>query len=386
MQAALDGAREIGFTVISLTLSLIAVFIPFLFMTGLVGRMFREFAHDADDRGRRLGDRLADTDADDVLAALQRGGHDEKEGVHRPLHGAGRSAATGALGVRVSPSSGDAARRAADVVITIWLYVIMPKGFLPARTPALITAVIEGGPQISFAEMTRLQKDVAAIAAADPDVTGVASIVGIGQLNATQNVGSLKIMLKPRDGARIECREVIQRLKHAVGQLPARSCYFQPVQDVQISTRASRAQYQYTLASTDADEVSEWAKKIAAALRAVAVPSRCRLGGRSTAGLSRASTSIAITPAGSASRCRPSTMRSNNAFGQRQVSTIYEQANQYRVVLEAAAEYRSDPSRLNRLYVPSSTTGTQVLLTSVATMQHTIRRRSRSAIRISSRR
>ncbi|HML30006.1 MAG TPA: efflux RND transporter permease subunit, partial [Hyphomicrobium sp.] len=265
MKAALEGAREIGFTVISLTLSLMAVFIPLLFMTGLVGRMFREFA-------------LTLTIAVVVSAVvsltpmmcskLLRGGHDEKSGVigrfmERVITGYDRS-----LEFVFRHQGATLVVALMTVVMTIWLYVIMPKGFLPDQDTGAITAVVEGSPQISFTEMTKLQKEVAAIVATDKDVAGVASIVGIGQLNATQNAGSLKIMLKPRDDRSSNVVEVIQRLKREVKTAPGTTVYFQPVQDVQISTQSSRARYQYTLASTDSDEVVEWSKKMADALKA----------------------------------------------------------------------------------------------------------------------
>ncbi|WP_291165683.1 efflux RND transporter permease subunit [Hyphomicrobium sp.] len=369
MKAALDGAREIGFTVISLTLSLIAVFIPLLFMTGLVGRMFREFAMTL--TIAVVVSAVVSLTLTPMMCSklLRSGGHDEKEGVigrffERVINGYGRS-----LEFVFRHQTATLLVALLTVVVTIWLYVIMPKGFLPDQDTGAITAVVEGGPQISFAEMSRLQQDVAAIAAADPDVTGVASIVGIGQLNATQNVGSLKIMLKPRDERKSNVVQVIQRLKHAVRPTPGAIVYFQPVQDVQISTLSSRARYQYTLASTDVEEVSEWSKKMAAALHAS--PFLRNVASEEVDGGLIARIDVDRVTAGRLGVTMQAVNDAlSNAFGQRQVSTIYEQANQYRVVLEAAPEYRSDPSRLNRLYVPSSTTGTQVLLTSVATIAY----------------
>ncbi|WP_045835677.1 efflux RND transporter permease subunit [Hyphomicrobium sp. 99] len=369
MKAALDGAREIGFTVISLTLSLIAVFIPLLFMTGLVGRMFREFAMTL--TIAVVVSAVVSLTLTPMMCSrlLRAGGHDEKEGVigrffERVISAYGRS-----LEFIFRHQGATLLVALLTVVVTVWLYVIMPKGFLPDQDTGAITAVVEGGPQISFTEMTRLQQEVAAIAAADPDVSGVASIVGIGQLNATQNVGSLKIMLKPRDERKSNVVQVIQRLKHAVRPTAGTIVYFQPVQDVQISTQTSRARYQYTLASTDVDEVSEWSKKMAAALHAS--PFLRNVASEEVDGGLIARVDVDRVTAGRLGVTMQAVNDAlSNAFGQRQVSTIYEQANQYRVVLEAAPEYRSDPSRLDRLYVPSSTTGTQVLLKSVATVKY----------------
>jgi len=373
MKAALDGAREIGFTVISLTLSLIAVFIPLLFMTGLVGRMFREFAltltiavvvsaivsltltpmmcarllkaENHDEGGTKLG-RLFARFMDRVI-----------EGYRRTLE----------IVLRHQPATLLVALL--TVGITIWLYIIMPKGFLPDQDTGAITAVIEGSPHISFSAMSRLQGDVAEIVARDPDVTGVASIVGIGQLNATQNVGNLKILLKPRDERKSNVTEVIRRLKDDVGSVPGAIVHFQTVQDVQISTQSSRARYQYTMVSTDAAEVSDWSKRTTEALKQSPYL-RDVTAEEVDGGLIARITVDRVTAGRLGVTMQAVNDALNNAFGQRQVSTIYEQANQYRVVLEAAPEYRSDPSRLDRLYVPSSTTGTQVLLTSVASLKY----------------
>ena len=371
MKAALDGAREIGFTVISLTMSLIAVFIPLLFMTGLVGRMFREFALTLT-IAVVVSAIVSLTLTPMMCSRLLSAGEHEGGRLGRlfgrfmdaVIRGYGRSLE---FVLRHQPATLFVAL--ITLVITIWLYVIMPKGFLPDQDTGAITAVIEGGPQISFAEMSRLQGDVAAIVSHDPDVSGIASIVGIGQLNATQNVGSLKIMLKPRDERQSNVLQIIRRLKGKVASIAGTTVHFQPVQDVQISTQSSRARYQYTLASTDVAEVSEWSKRMADALRAS--PALRDVASEEVEGGLIAKVTVDRITAGRLGVTMQAVNDAlSNAFGQRQVSTIYEQANQYRVVLEAAPEYRSDPSRLSSLYVPSSTTGTQVLLTSVATMKY----------------
>jgi multidrug efflux pump len=371
MKAALDGAREIGFTVISLTMSLIAVFIPLLFMTGLVGRMFREFALTLT-IAVVVSAIVSLTLTPMMCSRLLSAGEHEGGRLGR-LFGRFMDAVIRGYGhslefvLRHQPATLFVAL--ITLVITIWLYVIMPKGFLPDQDTGAITAVIEGGPQISFAEMSRLQGDVAAIVSHDPNVSGVASIVGIGQLNATQNVGSLKIMLKPRDDRQSNVLRIIHRLKDKVASIAGTTVHFQPVQDVQISTQSSRARYQYTLASTDVAEVSEWSKRMADALRAS--PALRDVASEEVEGGLIAKVTVDRVTAGRLGVTMQAVNDAlSNAFGQRQVSTIYEQANQYRVVLEAAPEYRSDPSRLSRLYVPSSTTGTQVLLTSVATMKY----------------
>ena len=370
LQAALKGAREIGFTVISLTVSLIAVFIPLLFMSGLVGRMFREFAltltiavvisaivsltltpmmcsrllrHQGEGRESRIARFFNGT-----IELVVRGYHASLEWVLR--HERATLFVT-----------------AATLAITIGLYVIVPKGFLPLQDTGLITAVMEAGPEVSFAEMERLQNRVGDEIRKDPDVEGVVSVIGVSALNPTPNAGHLKITLKARDQRTSTVSAVIDRLQGAVSGLPGIVVYFQPVQDIQISTRASRAQYQYTLVSSSAEDVSLWSARLVEKLRNSSmlreVVSEAQDGGlrafvkvdRETAG--RLGVSMqAVNDA------------LNDAFGQRQISTIYAQANQYRVVLEAMEQYQSDPSALSRVFVPSSS-GAQVPLSAVARIE-----------------
>jgi multidrug efflux pump len=358
LEAALRGAREIGFTVISLTVSLIAVFIPLLFMTGLVGRMFREFAltltiavvtsaivsltltpmmcsrllrHVArDQEGGRSGglstwfNRLVDRTVEFYRVSL--------EWVLR------RQSAT--LTVTI-----------ATLIATILLYIAMPKGFLPDQDTGLIGAVTEAGAEVSFDEMNRLQDSVVAAIRKDPDVTGVVSIVGVSPLNPTPNAGRLTIALKSRDNRRLFVSDIVERLQQAVAPIPGMVVYFQPVQDIQISTRASRAQYQYTLTGTSAREVTDWADRLITRLRADPlmreVASEAQEGGlRALIDVDREKASrLGIS-------MQAVTDTLNDAFGQRQISTIYAQSNQYRVILEAMPQYQRDPTALSKLYLP----------------------------------
>lgn len=265
MQAALDGAREIGFTVISLTLSLIAVFIPLLFMTGLVGRMFSEFALTLT-IAVIVSAVVSLTLTPMMCSRLLKSGH-QGEGsgrISRALNDGMNSVVNSYSRslewvLRHQPLT--LLVTLGTVVLTIWLYVVMPKGFLPNQDTGLINAMVEAGPQASFSEMSRLQVQIAEVVRKDADVAGVASIVGIGDLNATENTGNLKIILKPRDERAASASQIIDRLQAEVAPITGVTVYFKPLQDVQISTQASRAQYQYTLVSTDATEVSAWAKR-----------------------------------------------------------------------------------------------------------------------------
>ena len=373
LRAALDGAREIGFTVISLTLSLIAVFIPLLFMTGLVGRMFSEFALTLTIAvvvsaivsltltpmmcARLLKKEEHEGKKSFVARAFNWGMDSVVEGYRRSLE----------LILRHQPAT--LFVTAMTLVLTIWLYIAAPKGFLPVQDTGLITATLQAEPQVSFPELTRVQASVADAVRKDPAVSSVVSVAGVGTLNTTTNVGHLKIILKPRNERDLLADQVVARLNHTVSTIPAVAVYFQPVQDVQIATRASRAQYQYTLVSTGAGEVADWSKRLATALKASPVMSDVSLETEDS-GL-RAQVEVDREVAGRLGvNLQAVTDALNDGFGQRQVSTIYAQANQYRVVLEAQPEYRSDPSRLARLYVPSAT-GAQVPLTAIAKIVHT---------------
>ncbi len=374
MTAALEGAREIGFTVVSLTMSLVAVFIPLLFMTGLVGRMFREFA---------LTLTIAVVVSAIVSLTLTPMMCSRLLRKHKAADAENAGGPVGRYFNRLTDSVVASYSRSLDVVLryqgaalfvtfltviaTVWLYVSMPKGFLPDQDTGVITAVVEGGADISFAQLSRIQSEISATVSRDPAVAGVASIAGIGTLNATQNVGQLKIMLKPRDSGRPRVEAIVDRLKASVASVAGAHVYFEPVQDIQISTLSSRARYQYSLVSTDTAEVSVWSKRLAEALRASPVFSE--IASETVEGGLVANIVVDRPTAGRLGVTMQAVNDAlNNAFGQRQVSTIYAQANQYRVVLEAAAQYKSDPSRLNRLYVPSAS-GTQIPLTSVAKIE-----------------
>ena len=373
LQAALRGAREIGFTVISLTMSLIAVFIPLLFMTGLVGRMFREFA-------------LTLTIAVVVSAIVSltltpmmcsRFLRHQAMG-WRPTNRISRTFS------RWIDWSVEAYRRTLEWVLarqkltlittavtllaTVVLYIVIPKGFLPLQDTSLITAVVEGGPEISFAEMQRLQKQVEDVFRKDPNVSGVVSIVGSSPINTTPNVGHAKIALRSRDHRSVTIDAVVRRLEDEVSRIPGVRVFFQPVQDIQISTRSSRGQYQYTLTGTNADEVSMWGKRLVTRLQAD--PQLRDVASESQDGGLRMQVQVDREVAG---RLGVSLQQVNDtlndAFAQRQISTIYAQANQYRVILEAMPHYQADPNSLNKLYV-TGTGNAQVPLNAVARVSH----------------
>ena len=372
MRAALDGAREIGFTVISLTMSLIAVFIPLLFMTGLVGRMFSEFALTL--TIAVVVSAIVSLTLTPMMCAQLLKGHVEPK---EPAVSRGFS--WGIDGVvelyRITLEWVLRHQRATLLVtcltlaITVWLYIIAPKGFLPDQDTGLVTAVLEAEPQVSFTELSNVQQQVADAVKKDPAVAGVVAVAGVGTLNTTPNVASLKIILKPRNERTELVGPIIKRLTKVANAVPGVTVYFQSVPDVQIATRTSRAQYQYTLVSTDAAEVDEWSKRLVTELKQS--PKLKEVTPETQDGGLRAQIEVDRVTAGRLGVSLQTVNDAlNDAFGQRQVSTIYAQANQYRVVLEAMPQYRSDPSRLSRIYVPSSA-GAQVPLTSLAKITYT---------------
>ena len=355
MQAALRGAREIGFTVISLTVSLIAVFIPLLFMTGLVGRMFREFALTL--TISVVVSAIVSLTLTPMMCARLLRHQQPKEGsklargfndfVDRTIAAYGRSVewvlghATATLCVTAAALAG-----------TIALYIVIPKGFLPLQDTGLITAVTEAGPAVSFGEMQRRQSIVADAIGKDPDVTGVVSVVGVSPINPTPNAGHLVITLKPRNSRTTTVGEIIPRLQQLVAPIAGATVYFQPVQDIQISTRSSRAQYQYTLVGTDPADVLHWSRALAKQLNLS--PLLSEVGSEAQEGGLRLLLNVDRELAGRFNISMQAVNDTlNDAFGQRQISTIYAQANQYRVVLEAMPQYQLDPSSLSKLYVPA---------------------------------
>jgi len=356
MEAALKGAKQIGFTVISLSLSLIAVFIPLIFMTGIVGRLFREFAITlsvavvvsavvsltltpmmcarllrSEEKGQqsrfylvteRMFQRLLDAYASGLRWVLANQGL--------------------TLGVAV-----------ATLVATIWLYVIIPKGLLPQQDTGMIIGVTDAAQSISYRAMVERQRQVAAVVSQDPDVSSVASFVGAGSVNATVNTGRLYINLKPRDQRKSSAGEVIARLREATKDAQGIALFMQAVQDVQIDSRVSRTQYQYTLQDANEDELALWAPKLLKKLRSLP-----ELTDVATDQQSQGLQLAVDVDRDKASRLNVLTQAIDDtlydAFGQRQVSIIFTQLSQYRVVLEVAPQFQLTPEALNKIYVKSS--------------------------------
>ena len=356
MQAALKGAQQIGFTIISLSVSLIAVFIPLIFMTGIVGRLFREFAITLS-AAVAVSAVISLTLTPMMCARLLQ---PEDKTKHGRLYLLTDRMFQGLLGAYDRSLQWVLRHQALTLgvagltlVATIWLYIIIPKGLLPQQDTGLIIGVTDSAQSISFRSMVERQRSIAEIVQRDPDVVNVASFVGAGTVNATVNSGRLYINLKPRDRRQATASQIIDRLRAATDSVQGISLFMQAAQDVQIDSRISRTQYQYTLQDADVTELSEWAPKLLGTLRNQ--PSLTDVASDQQSGGLQVQVEVDREKA---SRYNILTQSIDDtlydAFGQRQVSTIFTQLNQYRVVLEAEPHFQLTPESLDKIYVKSS--------------------------------
>ncbi len=372
LEAAYRGAAQIGFTIVSLTVSLIAVFIPLLFMTGVVGRLFKEFAVTLS-VAVVVSAVISLTLTPMMCGRILRPAREERPGRIARISEAGFNAML--AGYRRSLLWTFGHHRFVLVVAvatlagTIGLYIVVPKGFLPQQDTGVLIAVTEAAQSVSIPRLIDLQTQVAQIVERDPAVTGIVSFVGAGTINATPNTGRLTIALKPvsqRDAVAV----VMARMQQAIAGVAGITAFFQPVQDIQIGTRISRTQFQYTLMDTDQMELAQWAPKLlhalADALELTNVATDQQNNGfRTYINVDR----DAAMRLGVSMQAIQDTLY--DAFGQRQISTIFGQSNQYRVVLEADQSWQADPNSLRLLRVPG-TGGAQVPLSGIATITRTV--------------
>jgi hydrophobe/amphiphile efflux-1 (HAE1) family protein len=368
LDAALKGAGQIGFTIISITFSLIAVFIPLLFMGGIVGRLFREFAVVVT-VAVCMSAFVSLTLTPVMCAQFLKRHHDEKRGrlnqmcedifdawvrlYDRGLHWVFRHRFTTLMSTIVL------------MVVTGYLYVIIPKGFFPAQDTGFIFGQAEARQDISFYAMADLSNQLAAIIKQDPAIDAVVGFVGSTGGNSAENTARMFIQLKPfakRPGD--SAQKVIQRLRPKVAQVPGVRYYLQAGQDINVGGRLSKTEFQYTLTSTDSEELNHWAPIIEE--RMAKLPQLQDV----TSDQQIASPHVAIdVDRDTASRLGLSLAMIDqtlyDAFGQRQVATIYTSSTQYKVVLEAQPNFTNDPTSLSRLYVPALN-GAQVPLSTVA--------------------
>jgi len=356
LQAALKGASQIGFTLVSLTLSLIAVLIPLLFMTEVVGRLFREFAVTLA-VAIFLSLIISLTLTPMMCARLLRTGNEQKYGwiarkTHAWIDALIRSYARG-LKVVFRHQTLTLFVAVGTFVVTALLYLAIPKGFFPAQDTGLIQVVTQAPQNLSFDAMSQRQQEAVGLILKDPTVASVSSFIGIDGTNETVNTGRIQIALRDQNERHETVTQVIRRLENELSLMTDLQFYFQPVQDLTVEDRVSRTQYQMTLEAADPSLLAQWVPKLVDQLRIqpelTGVVDDLQEDGLNTfihidrdaaarLGVSAAAIDDALY----------------DAFGQRQISTIFTQSNQYRVVIEVPAQFRRDPSSLGSVYVKSS--------------------------------
>jgi multidrug efflux pump len=354
LQAALEGAREIGFTIFSISISLVAVFIPLLLMGGIVGRLFREFAV-------TLSVAIAvsmviSLTATPMMCAVLLRGRDEQK--HGRLYRASERFFNRLIGLYESSLHGVLRHPFITLLITLgtvgltaWLYIIIPKGFFPQQDTGRLSGSIRADQDTSFHAMGRLMGQYARIVSADPAVEGVVAFSGGS--GGTANTGRMFITLKSIEQRGISADQVIGRLRGKLSPIAGATLFLQATQDLRIGGRSSNAQYQYTLQGDNITELNEWASRLLDKLRTLPgladVSSDQQNGGLETRLAIDRQTASRL---GVSAKAIDDTLY--DAFGQRQVSTMYRQLNQYHVVLEAEARFRDDPEALRYLRVRSS--------------------------------
>jgi multidrug efflux pump len=357
LQAALKGASQIGFTLVSLTLSLIAVLIPLLFMTEVVGRLFREFALTLA-VAIFLSLIISLTLTPMMCARLLRAGNEQNYGwiarkTHDWIEALIRSYARG-LNIVLRHQTLTLFVALATFVLTALLYLAIPKGFFPAQDTGLIQVVTQAPQNLSFDAMSQRQQEAVGVILKDPAVESVASFIGIDGINEAVNTGRMQIALRDQNERQENVTQVIRRLENELSSMTGLQFYFQPVQDLTVEDRVSRTQYQMTLEAADPSLLAQWVPKLVDQLRVqpelTGVVDDLQEDGLNT---------FIHIDRDAAARLGVSTAAIDDAlydaFGQRQISTIFTQSNQYRVVIEVPAQFRRDPSSLGSVYVKSNT-------------------------------
>jgi multidrug efflux pump len=356
LQAALKGAEQIGFTILSLTISLIAVLIPLLFMGDVVGRLFREFAVT-----------LAVTIILSAVVSLTLTPMMASRILrHTPEHQQGRL-------FRFSENAFDRMiafyGRTLKVVLryqtitlfvalgtlalTIFLYIVVPKGFFPEQDTGVIQGISQAPQSTSFAAMSEKQQDLAKVILADPAVQSLSSFIGADGTNTTLNSGRFSINLKPLNVRGLGASDVIRRLETKLRQIHGITLYMQPVQNITVDDRVTRTQYQYTLEDPDGDELNEWTSKFIAKLQGLKSMEDIATDQQTSApALFLSIDRITASRLGIATSTLDNTLY--DAYGQREINTLYTQLNQYHVILETQPEWRQDPANLGSLFIQAN--------------------------------
>ena len=356
INAALKGASQIGFTLVSLTFSLIAVLIPLLFMTEVVGRLFREFAITLA-VSIMLSLLISLTLTPMMCSYLLRAGHEERHGalVRRVGVLIDRVIAAYDRGLKVVLNHQPLTLMVAvaTFVLTAVLYAMIPKGFFPQQDTGLIQVITQAPANVSFKDMSSRQQEAVRLLLKDPDVAAISSFIGVDATNATLNTGRMQITLKPHADRSDDVMTVIRRLKEAAAGETRLKFFFQPVQDLTIEDRVSRTQYQLTLESPDARVLGQWVPSLVERLREIPA-----LADVADDLQDEGSQTYVEIDREAAARLGVTTSAIDDAlydaFGQRQVSTIFTQSNQYRVVVEVAPQFRRDAAAIDSIFVQTA--------------------------------
>jgi multidrug efflux pump len=356
MEAALKGAEQIGFTILSLTVSLIAVLIPLLFMGDVVGRLFREFAVT-----------LAVTIVVSAVVSLTLTPmmsarilrHNPKEQQGRIYQASERAFESmiafygRTLKFVLGYQTITLFVALATLLLTVFLYIIIPKGFFPVQDTGVIQGISQAPPTIGSKAMAAKQQELAKIILDDPAVESLSSFIGADGTNTTTNSGRISINLKPLNQRSLNASDVIRRLKSKLDQVQGIELFMQPVQNITVDDRVSRTQYQFTLEDPDANELGDWTNRFVSRLKQLPELEDVATD-QQTGGLAVSLVIDRVT----ASRfgIAPTTIDNTlyDAFGQRQINTMYTQVNQYHVVLESQPQFQLDPNKLNHLYIQSN--------------------------------
>ncbi|ULA61839.1 MAG: hypothetical protein LZF60_380051 [Nitrospira sp.] len=352
-QAALKGSKQIAFTILSLTVSLIAVLIPLLFMGDVVGRLFREFAVTLSIT-ILISAVVSLTLTPMMCARLLRERREEHPGplsrasqrmLDRIIAGYGRS-----LQWVLRRQTATLVVTGATLVVTVALFVLIPKGFFPLQDTGVILGITEGPQAVSFGTMAERQQALARVILEEPAVESLTSFIGVDGTNTTLNSGRMYLNLKPLGERLAAAGDIIRRLESRVAEVDGITLHMQPVQDLTVEDRVSRTQFQYTLEDADPEELNRWAPKLLESLQA-----RPELRDVSSDQLNQGLASLVEIDRNTASRMgiTPQLITDTlyDAFGQRQVSTMFTQLNQYRVILEVMPEFQKGPEALQALEV-----------------------------------
>jgi multidrug efflux pump len=370
LNAALKGAEQIGFTIISLTVSLIAVLIPLLFMADVVGRLFKEFAVTLS--VTILISAVVSLTLTPMMSArlLKRKPENQQSWFY---HASGRAfdsiiAYYGRTLRWVLDRQGATLLvAAATLVLTVLLYIVIPKGFFPIQDTGVILGISDAEQTVSFPAMAERQRALADAILRDPAVESLSSFIGVDGTNITPNSGRIQINLKPLDVRNISASDVIRRLTPELAKVEGITLYMQPVQDFTVESRISRTQYQYSLEDPDADELARWVPQFVNKLQSLS-----ELRDVASDQLNRGLQAQLVIDRTTAARFGITPQMIDDAlydaFGQRQISTMFTQLNQYRVVLEAQPQLQATPLDLSNIYIRPATGNTSTATATTATV------------------